>query len=100
MRLLFQAKRLLASEDLIISYDEQNSEERELLLSIRRGEIAEEEVSKRMEELIQEIEETKHREEKNALWKGQPRQHSMDPTLLDEWIVALRRKETYMGSLE
>lgn len=95
VRLLFQAKRILAGKDLIlntqlnIEQEHQVKEERELLLKIREGDMDEEELDQLIADMVSEFERAV---ESCKAWKEGVRAYNVPYTLLDRWIVQLRRR--------
>jgi len=90
IRLLFQAKRILNGHDPVLSIEQDS--ERILLLDLRQKQLSEKEEERLLSSMLGEIEQVM--KEKTS-WKGAERPHNVHMTLLDSWIVELRRKDHY-----
>jgi hypothetical protein len=93
VRMLYQAKRFLLGLEPKLFLDddevvEEDKEERQYLLAIRRGEVSEPQVCVKMQEIISELEALKLES------KGK-RPRAVEENVLDAWIVNLRKKEEY-----
>jgi hypothetical protein len=89
VRLLFQTKRVINGEEMIMYLDE-SSEEKEALMVVRRG-LTEPEVCSKLKEMLAELETLKKENEDRY-----PR--AVEANALDDWVVRLRKKERYFGN--